>query len=898
MLKAKQVAMKRSLDEYNKKRHFGRTSEPRGKKEQHDGFSFVVQKHDASRLHYDFRLELDGVLLSWAVPKGPSLDPGVKRMAVQTEDHPVEYGGFEGVIPKGEYGGGSVVVWDRGHWLPDGDPRADYQRGRLTFRLEGEKLKGGFHLVRTRPQGNAKQQSWLLIKRNDEHAKRGSDAAIVESAPQSVLSGRTVEEVAQEPDRVWHSNKSAKSGAPAAKAATKKKTAGQRGKKATKGWPDASKLSGARKSALPDFVEPQLATLVAEAPAGDSWLHEIKLDGYRMQARCDGERITWLTRRGHDWSERLPSLSAELSAFSLPQALLDGELVVLQSGVSSFQLLQNSLNDQHDGRVVYYAFDLLHLAGYDLRGAPLLERKALLAALLQAAGTTHETSRIRLSGHVVGQGEAFFARACELGVEGSVCKRADGRYASGRSRDWLKVKCLQRQEFVIGGFSEPSGARSHLGALLLGVQGERGLEYAGRVGTGFSERSLSELHEKLAPLERARPAFVAPPRGADARGVHWVEPELVAEVEFTERTSDGLVRHASFRGLREDKAAKQVHAERPEPVPAARKAGPRAKASSAQSKTAKSKVAKDAQPRQPLPALRSVRLTHPDRVLYAEQGITKADLALYYAQVAERMLPQVVRRPLMIVRCPQGQGAECFHQKHPGKGMSAAIKRAKVAESKGVLESMYLEDAEGLVQLVQMGALEIHTWGSRVDDVEHPDQLTFDLDPDEGLPWAEVAAAARALKARLDQLELPTFLKTTGGKGLHLVVPIEPNVTWDVAKQFCHDVAAGMMRRQPDKYVITISKQKRKGKLLIDFFRNGRGATAVCAYSTRARDGAPVALPIAWSELNAKARPGPFSVVDVPAHIGETPDPWADFGEHRPALTARVLAAAAERTRR
>ncbi|HMI90136.1 MAG TPA: DNA ligase D, partial [Polyangiales bacterium] len=717
--------MKRSLDEYNRKRHFGRTSEPRGEKQQREGFSFVVQKHDASRLHYDFRLELDGVLLSWAVPKGPSLDPGVKRMAVQTEDHPVEYGGFEGVIPKGEYGGGSVVVWDRGHWVPDGDARADYQRGRLTFRLEGEKLKGGFHLVRTRPRGNAKQQSWLLIKRNDEHAKRGSEAAIVEMQPQSVLSGRTVEEVAQDPDRVWHSNKSAKK-TPAtaktaakatakakAKAKAKTKASAKRAKKSAS-WPDPSELSAVRKGALPEFVEPQLATLVSEAPAGEAWLHEIKLDGYRMQLRCDGKDITWLTRRGHDWSERLPSISAELSALGLPPALLDGELVVLQSGVSNFQQLQNSLNEQHDGRVVYYAFDLLHLAGYDLRAVPLLERKALLAALLQAAGSTHETSRIRLSGHVVGQGDAFFARACELGVEGSVCKRADGRYASGRSRDWLKVKCTQRQEFVIGGFSEPSGARSHFGALLLGVQGEGGLEYAGRVGTGFSERSLAELHEKLTPLERPRPAFVAPPRGADARGVHWVEPELVAEVEFAERTSDGLVRHASFRGLRDDKAAGQVREERPEPVSAARKAGARAKAGSAKSKAtkskatkskvAKSKVAKSATPSQPLPALRSVRLTHPDRVLYAEQGITKADLALYYAQVAERMLPQVARRPLMIVRCPRGQGAECFHQKHPGQGMSAAIKRVKIAESKGVLESMYVEDAEGLVQLVQMGA--------------------------------------------------------------------------------------------------------------------------------------------------------------------------------------------------
>ena len=841
MLKSKRSAPARSLTTYRQKRHFGRTSEPRGQKGHGGaGFSFVVQKHAARRLHYDFRLELDGVLLSWAVPKGPSMDPGVKRMAVQTEDHPIEYGSFEGVIPKGEYGGGSVVVWDRGRWVPDGDPRANYERGRLTFRLEGEKLKGSFHLVRTKANGNGKPPSWLLIKRNDDDAQRGSGAKLVEDAPRSVLSGRTVEEVASDRDRVWHS------------------------RERTGEWPDP-RVKGAHKAELPEVVEPELATLVAEPPRGDDWLHEIKLDGYRMLARCDSEGdVRWLTRRGHDWSARLPTLSAELRALQLPDALIDGELVVQERGLSSFQQLQNSLNDRHDGRVIYYAFDLIHFAGHDLRGAALVERKRLLAEMLAAAGAGQE-SRVRLSAHVRGQGEQFFAHACELGVEGSVCKRADSRYTSGRGRSWVKVKCLQRQEFVIGGFTEPSGARSHFGALLLGVQGDGGLEYAGRVGTGFSQRSIAELYARLIDLERAKPAFVAPPRGANARGVHWVEPRLVAEISFTERTGDGMLRHPVFLGLREDKAAAQVHDERAVPAQT-----------------------------QPLPALRSARLTHPDRVLYPEQGLTKADLALYYAQVAPRMLPHVGERPLMIVRCPEGHGAQCFHQKHPGKGMSKAVKRVKIAESKGVLESMYVDDAEGLVQLVQMGALEIHTWGSHSGDVEHPDQLTFDLDPDEGLPWPEVAGAARDLKRRLERLELRSFLKLTGGKGLHLVVPIAPSLEWDDAKQFCKTVAERMMRGAPDKYVITISKQKRKGKLLIDYLRNGRGATAVCAYSTRARAGAPVALPIAWSELNAKSPPGPFSLREVPARIASTPDPWADFGQQRAKLTQRVLRAASE----
>ena len=849
MPKSKPPTTQRSLEVYRKKRHFGRTAEPRGETRQRSkGFSFVVQKHAASRLHYDFRLELDGVLLSWAVPKGPSLDPGVKRMAVQTEDHPIEYGGFEGVIPKGEYGGGSVVVWDRGQWLPEGDARADYQRGRLTFQLQGEKLKGGFHLVRTK--GAGKQPSWLLIKRNDAHAQRGSEAKLVEEQPRSVVSGRTVEEVGEARDRVWHS------------------------RKRTPAWPDPKKLKGARAGELPDFVEPELATLVGEPADGDEWLHEIKLDGYRMLARCDGEGgVRWLTRRGHDWSARVPSLVAELSALGLPPALFDGELVVQERGLSNFQQLQSSLNERHDARILYYAFDLLHFAGHDLRDATLLDRKRLLADVLSAAQAGSQ-SRIRLSAHVLGDGEQFFARACELGVEGAVSKRADSRYVSGRGRSWLKVKCVQRQEFVIGGFSEPRGARNHLGARLLGVQEKDGLQYAGKVGTGFTERSLAELQRKLIPLERERPPFVAPPRGAEARGVHWVEPKLVAEVEFTERTRDGMIRHPTFRGLREDKPAEQVRDERPQAPP--HRATP-------------ARAPKAA----PALALRSVRLTHPDRVLYPELGLTKTDLALYYAQVAERMLPHVAERPLMIVRCPDGQGSQCFHQKHPGRGTSKAIKRTKIAESKGVLESMYVDDAEGLVQLVQMGALEIHTWGARVGDVEHPDQLTFDLDPDEGLPWPAVAEAALTLKQRLERLELTSFLKTTGGKGLHLVVPIAPSLPWVEAKQLCRSIANAMMREAPDKYVITISKQQRKGKLLIDYLRNGRGATAVCAYSTRARANATVALPIAWSELDPKRAPGPFSLRDVPARIAAVPDPWAGFGDHRPKLTARIARAAA-----
>jgi len=914
-----------SLDTYRKKRDFSRTSEPRGKKERtadtSGQLSFVVQKHDATRLHYDFRLELDGVLKSWAVPKGPSMDPAEKRLAVETEDHPLEYGGFEGVIPDGEYGAGPVVVWDEGRWVPEGDPHKGYEKGHLTFELVGSKLRGGWHLVRTRARGNSKQKSWLLIKRNDATAESGSGSKIVDDEPESAISGRTIEDVEKQPERLWHSGrkdgkstgpeKSVKvAPAPAPKAKTKSGTSSKKKSAAKVEPPDPSAYAGAKKAALPDFVEPQLATLVDAAPDGNDWFHEIKLDGYRMQVRLDRGKVKMLTRRGHDWTARMPTVAGELAKLSIGRALLDGELVVMRDGgFSDFQRLQNSLSEGRDGDCVLYVFDCLYLDGYDLRALPLRERKQLLAACLEASGAA-ESGRIRLSEHIVGQGPKFFAQACQLGVEGSVCKRADAHYSSGRSKTWLKAKCTARQEFVIGGWSEPSGSRAHLGALLLGVMEGGKLKYAGRVGTGFSERSLRELKAKLAPLERDKPAYSDPPRGADARDVHWVEPTLVAEIEFAERTADGLVRHASFQGLREDKPAKQVRAERPE-AEAEVEAGAKAEAG-AKKKTRKRGGEKesgrghglglgesetesgDIEPDAAVPALRSVRLTHPERVLFPEIDATKANLALYYAQVARRMLPHVANRPLMLVRCPDGQGNPCFHQKHPTPGMSRSIKRIEIPEKKGMFETMYVEDAEGLVQLVQNGALEIHTWGSRIDDVERADQITFDLDPDEGLPWPRMIDAARTIEQRLTALDLPAFLKTTGGKGLHIVVPITPSLEWDELKAVCKSFADSLVKAEPTKYLATISKAARKGKILIDYLRNGRGATAVCAYSTRARPKAPVATPIDWKELTPELRPDQFTIHELPNRVATTKDPWREFGKYRPKLTVAIQRALAK----
>jgi len=895
-----------SLETYHEKRNFTRTKEPRGRPSRRKGHEFVIQKHDARSLHYDFRLELGGVFLSWAVPKGPSLDPKVKRLAMQTEDHPLDYGDFEGVIPEGEYGGGTVLLWDRGTWEPEGDPDDMYRRGRLSFALHGEKLHGSFHLVRTAGGGKRDDRRWLLFKSRDEEARPGSDAEVLEVHPNSVASGRDLESIADDPDHVWTSHaasskqvaaKNAPSeNAPAKKTAARKARAGKRG-------------------TLPDFVEPELATLAPEAPPGDGWLHEIKLDGYRILARLEDGHARLLSRRGHDWTPRLPSIASALGTLPVTSALLDGEVVVLDDrGVSDFQSLQNSMEAGRDVRCVYFAFDALFVDGNDVRALPLSERKAVLRAMFER----NQNPRLRFGDHVEGDGPAFFERACALGLEGIVCKRADSKYTSGRGRSWLKVKCLQQQEFVVGGYTEPAGSRSGLGALLVGVREDGELRYAGKVGTGFTRASLVELAQRLAPLERGAPAFVNPPKAR--RGVHWVEPRCVAQIAFVERTQDGLIRHASFQGLRDDKPAKEVRLESAEAVGKGtkQKAGAGSKGRTSRSEGAPSRSgaaasSRASSPSKPstssargkaekstaarVPATRRSRkaepapleldvtrleITHPDRVLFPEPGITKRELMLYYARVARWMLPHVAQRPLMLVRCPEGEGQQCFHQKHPSRGMPKAVQTLSVPQKKGPEDNLMIRDVEGLLGLVQMGALEIHSWGSRADQLDCPDQLVFDLDPDEGLPWRHVLDAAHTLRDRLSGDGLTSFVRLTGGKGLHLVVPVEPRTRWDQAKAFCESTARAMVQAEPERYVATMTKQRRKGRLFIDYFRNGLGATAVCNYSTRARPGAPVAAPISWDELDASARPDRFTVQNIERRLASLDgDPWSTFDEAR-----------------
>ena len=633
----------------------------------------------------------------------------------------------------------------------------------------------------------------------------------------------------------------------------------------------------AGKTSLPDFVPPELATLVQTAPEGDAWLHEIKLDGYRVLARIERGRARLFTRSGQDWTARFPSVTAAVERLPAKSVLLDGEVVVLDAGgVSHFQSLQEALSQGRTQDLVYFVFDLLFLDGPDLRSLPLSERKALLARLLHGSGTT-----IRYSAHVEGQGGTFYDKACRMGLEGIISKRKDAPYRSGRSTAWVKVKCVASQEFVIVGFTEPKGARAGFGALLLGVYEKDGsLTHVGRVGTGFDTRSLKALHAKLEALERERSPLKSPPPGS-TRDIHWVEPKLVADVAFTEWTRDGILRHPTFHGLREDKSAREIVKELPKRPAAAGSSshGRRGVRTRGAARAAKPVAS-------PVPVtIAGVRLTHPDRVLYPGQGITKRDLAAFYEEISDWILPHVVERPLSLVRCPAGQGTACFYQKHVGPEASDSIEGVKVKEKAAVRTYAYIEDLAGLVSLVQMGVLEVHPWGSRVGNLEHPDRLTLDIDPAPGVPWKRVIATARQLRALLLELRLKSFVKTTGGKGLHVVVPLAAKQSWETVKDFARGIAEAMVQRAPEEYTASLSKASRTGKLFIDYLRNSQGATAVAAYSTRALPGAPVATPVAWDELGTDLRSDQFTVKNLPRRLAaRRKDPWDGFLKLRQSL--------------
>ncbi len=835
-----------TLEVYRKKRDFKRTPEPAPKQVQSDsGRSFVVQKHRASHLHYDFRLEYDGVLWSWAIPKGPSLDPADKRLAMQTEDHPVEYGGFEGVIPAGEYGGGTVMVWDRGTWTPQGDPTAGRAKGNLKFTLDGEKLRGGFALVRTRSDKYGKE-SWLLIKEKDDDARPGY--SIVEEAPDSALSGRDLDAIASARAHVWRSKLSVKENV------------------------KAGAVARGRKAAMPATLAPMLATLVDEAPAGEDWLHEVKYDGYRFLVRLERKRARLISRNGKEWTASFPGIVKELATLPAKQAWLDGELVVLDSqGRSTFQGLQNALSGGRARNLAFFVFDLLYRDGHDLRGLPLTARKAALRELVGEGSKS-----LQIGPEVRGGGPEFFRQACALGLEGIVSKRADATYASGaRTRDWLKIKCVRRQEMVIGGYTDPQGSRTGFGALLLGVYDGKALRYAGKVGTGFDDRTLRGLTPELVQREQATPPFVNPPRGYAAKGAHWIRPELVAEVAFTEWSADGALRHPSFQGLRMDKKAGEVVREQ---------AIPTAKAPAAKARGGAKRAAAD-----DLVEIAGIRLSHPEKMYFPEVSITKGDLAAYYAGVADWIVPHLAGRPLSLVRCPDGWSGECFYQKHAAKAVNAAVRRVEAPESGGTATYLSADSAAALTALVQWGVIEMHPWGSRTPRLDRPDRLIFDFDPDDDLAYGDLVAAVQLLRTLLSEIGLAGFLKTTGGKGLHVVLPIRATLTWEDAKSFTKSVADFMVRTFPDRFTATLSKERRKGRIFIDFLRNAEGATAIAPYAVRSRRNAPVAMPIAWDELERDLRFDHFNLRNACERLAtQKRDPWRDFLDTKQTITVAM----------
>ncbi len=793
------------IETYNAKRDFAKTGEPAGRTGKGEGDGFVVQKHDASRLHWDFRLEMDGVLKSWAVPRGPSLDPSQNRLAVRTEDHPLDYRDFEGVIPKGEYGGGTVMLWDQGRWIPhpDKDPRKTIEEGHLHFTLEGERMKGDWVMFRMKRRPGERAENWMLKKVTDAFASDAGES-LVEQCLTSVTTERTMAQIAAGED-VWESNRGGKKGG-----RTKRKVS----------------------VPPPDFRDPQLATLVDEVPTGSTWIHEYKYDGYRLLLSTgDGTALAW-TRNGKDWSDHFEQLTDAAKALP-PGCLIDGEAVALgANGKPDFGLLQSTLKGGK-ADLAYYAFDLLVDAGEDITALPNIERKQRLAALLKTIG-----SPILYGDHVVGKGEALFDAVCKEGGEGIISKKASAPYRGTRSRCWLKVKCIQRQEFVIVGW-QASDKRRGFKSLHLAVSEDGQLRYVGKVGTGFDTKMIESLSERMKPLEVDTPALEVP-RTAK-RGSTWIAPKLVGEVAFTEFTIDGVLRHPSFIALREDKPAADVVRETPAPLKAKEKAPPLASYESL-----------------------GARITNPDRVIFPGDELTKGQLADYYAAMEPLLLLDLARRPMTLIRCPQGRSKHCFFQKHDTGAMGAHVHHVPVIENDGeAAEYLFVDDITGVMECVQMGTIEFHGWGSRIDPLEKPDRLVFDLDPDVGLEFAKVKEAALRLRALLGDLGLVTFPLLSGGKGIHVVAPLDQTADWPAVKSFAERFTRAIAQAEPEMFTANIRKVERKGRIFLDWLRNQRGATAVMPYSARAREGAPVSAPIAWEEMEGLTGANIYSIRDA-----------------------------------
>lgn len=831
------AAKANALATYNAKRDFKKTREPKGAIGRAHGNRFIVQKHDATRLHYDFRLELDGVLKSWAVTKGPSPDPEDKRLAVRTEDHPLAYGDFEGTIPEAEYGGGTVMLWDDGTWesIAGKDPRKTIEEGHLHFILHGQRMKGEWLLVRMKPRPGEKRENWLLRKVDDEFS--GASGDLVDREVTSVASGRSMVEITQGKggESVGHSDRDEANRDPQVESQPQLSSPRKRGSRSEVRKLD-SRLGGNDKkkkvatSKPPAFQPPQLATLVDHVPSGPGWLHEVKYDGYRALIAVGGGKARAFTRTGLDWSDKFAPIVEAFQKLDLPPCLIDGEVAALdKDGKPNFRILQETLKEGN-ASLAFFAFDVLELDGENLTGLPNIERKQRLKALLMGA-----PEPIHYADHVE-QGEKLFEALCREGYEGVISKRADAPYRGRRTQSWLKIKCICRQEFVIIGWT-PSDKQRGFRALLLGTWVDGTLHYAGKAGTGFTMGRIDALMALMKPLERKTAPVEDAPRAA-VRGAHWLEPKLVAEIAYTEVTAPlgqgGVLRHPSFLGLREDKPAKDVKPEKAHPVI-------------------------DEEPF-------GIHISNPDRVIFPESGITKGELAAYYTAISDPILRFAGGRPVSLVRCPQGRAKHCFFQKHDAGTFGDQVHHVPVREKDGdMADYLYVDEGAGLLACVQMGAIEFHGWGSLADDIESPDRMVFDLDPDPGVDFAGVKEAALVLKKELAALGLYSDPMLSGGKGIHVIVQLDRSAQWPAVKDFAHRFAVALGEAKPDMFTANMKKTERKGRIFLDWLRNQRGATAIMPWAVRARENAPVATPILWEEFDDFEKASAFTITDLEA---------------------------------
>ena len=931
--------MTNALNEYNRKRNFKLTAEPSGttkqkeNKETAHALSFVIQKHDARRLHYDFRLELGGTLKSWAIPKGPSLDPADKRLAVHVEDHPLSYAEFEGSIPHGQYGGGDVIVWDRGIWEPLDDPKKAYKSGKLKFNLIGEKLAGAWTLVRTNLRGSGDKEQWLLIKERDEIARPSAEYDIVSEQPQSVLSGILLTPKSVKSTKVKAPVKESLLKQSVQKKSSAKKDTGE-GKSDKTSAKKVSRKESAqsdvppnivptKKTAIPASFSPELATLVSEPPAGD-WLYEIKYDGYRILTRVKNGEVTMFTRNAHDWTDRLPLQAKAIADLNLEDSWLDGEVVVLNDeGLPDFQALQNAFDIGKSHHIIYYLFDSPFLNAIDLREQPIEVRRGLLEKIIPSKAKTP----IRFSAAFALDHNNVLASACAMALEGIIGKRAGSPYVSRRSGDWIKLKCRLRQEFVIVGYTSPQGARSGFGALLIGVHeslGSKNLIYAGRVGTGFDEKKLQVIFKKLQKLTRDDSPLSHKLNGSQMRGVHWVKPTLVCEVEFAQWTGENILRQAAFISLRSDKPASDIireQARAPEDLPppeivktktpnkmkpthpddeqsklvtskktsvtsesseksavVKKTPAPKTLSTKARQKEKEKDKDRETQRENDKELVSKISITHPDRIIDPESQATKKDLAVFYGEISNLILPHLDDRPVSILRLPAGIGGEEFFQKHTEHLSIPNIKHLDKSLDPGHAALMEIDSVQALVGAVQMGTIELHTWGSKTDKIETPDRITLDLDPDPALPWRSVIEATRLTLALLEELKLDAFVKTTGGKGMHIVIPVKPDADWEYIKEFSKTISTFMARQIPERFVAKMGPKNRVGKIFIDYLRNQRGASTVSAFSVRARPGLPVSVPVTKTEILKLTSSSQWTIQNLHERIDKLKtDPWEGY---------------------